>query len=69
MPTVIEALRRFIPAYLSTSPVLSGVQHRALWALQNCRTAVMGGHVHGCTECAGERQPSDRPTTSCLPIP
>jgi hypothetical protein len=55
MPTVIEALRRFIPAYLSTSPVLSGVQHRALWALQNCRTAVMGGHVHGCRECAGER--------------
>jgi len=55
MPTVIDALRRFLPAYLSTRPCLSGVQHRAIWALQNCRTAVMGGHVHGCTTCAGER--------------
>ncbi len=55
MPTVIEALRRFMPAYLSTQPVLSRVQHRAIWALQNCRTAVMGGHVHGCPSCASER--------------
>ena len=55
MPTVIDALRRFLPAYLSTRPCLSGVQHRAVWALQNCRTAVMGGHVHGCASCAGER--------------
>ncbi len=55
MPTVIEALRRFMPAYLSTKPVLSRVQRRAIWALQNCRTPVMGGHVHGCQSCAGER--------------
>jgi ssDNA-binding Zn-finger/Zn-ribbon topoisomerase 1 len=55
MPTVIDALRRFLPAYLSTQPVLSGVQHRAVWALQNCRTAVMGGHVHGCEKCPTQR--------------
>ena len=55
MPKVIEALRRFMPEYLGTKPVLSGVQHRAVWALQNCRTAVMGGHVHGCATCTGER--------------
>jgi len=55
MPTVIDALRRFLPAYLSTRPVLSGVQHRAVWALQSCRTQVMGGHVHGCAKCAAER--------------
>ena len=54
MPTVIEALRRFLPAHLSTKPLLSGVQRRAVWALQNCRTPVMGGHVHGCAKC-GER--------------
>ena len=54
MPTVIEALRRFMPAYLSTQPVLSGVQRRALWALENCRTAVMGGHVHECQTCPGQ---------------
>lgn len=56
MPTVIEALRRFMPAYLSTHPVLSRVQHRAIWALQNCRTAVMGGHVHECQSCPGQRE-------------
>ena len=28
MPTVIDALRRFLPAYLSTRPVLSSVQRR-----------------------------------------
>lgn len=53
--TVIDALRRFLPAYLITKPVLSRVQRRAVWALQSCRTAVMGGHVHGCQSCAGER--------------
>lgn len=56
MPTVIEALRRFMPAYLSTHPMLSRAQRRAIWALQNCRTAVMGGHVHGCQSCAHERR-------------
>lgn len=55
MPTVIDALRRFLPAYLSTRPVLSRVQRRAVWALQSCRTAVMGGHVHGCTACPSQR--------------
>ena len=56
MPKVIEALRRFMPAYLSTKPVLSSVQHRAVWALQNCRTITMGGHVHECQTCAGQRE-------------
>lgn len=56
MPKVIEALRRFLPAYLSTQPVLSGVQHRAVWALQNCRTLTMGGHVHQCQTCPGQRE-------------
>lgn len=56
MPTVIEALRRFLPAYLSTRPVLSGVQHRAVWALENCRTITMGGHVHQCQSCPDQRQ-------------
>jgi hypothetical protein len=55
MPAVIDALRRFLPAYLSTRPVLSGVQHRAIWALQNCRTITLGGHVHGCQSCDKER--------------
>ena len=56
MPKVIEALRRFMPAYLSTQPVLSRVQHRAVWALQHCRTLTMGGHVHECPTCPGQRE-------------
>ena len=56
MPKVIEALRQFMPAYLSTQPVLSSVQHRAVWALQNCRTITMGGHVHECPTCPGQRE-------------
>ena len=56
MPTVIDALRRFLPAHLSTRPCLSGVQRRAVWALQNCRTTVMGGHVHECPTCPGQRE-------------
>ena len=50
-PTVIEALRRFLPAYLRTSPVLSVVQRRAIWAIQHCRTAMLGGSVYACADC------------------
>lgn len=52
-PTVIEAVRRFLPAYLSTQPKLSGPQRRAIRAMQACRTGELGGHVHGCDTCSG----------------
>ncbi len=32
-PTVIEAVRRFLPAYLSRKPPLSTQQRRAIWAV------------------------------------
>lgn len=50
-PTVIAALRRFIPAWLRTSPVVSVVQRRAIWAIEHCRTAMLGGSAHGCADC------------------
>lgn len=50
-PTVIEALRRFIPAYLNSQPVLSGAQRRAIWAVTACRTVALGGHVYACGPC------------------
>ena len=50
-PTVISALRAFLPDYLDTNPVLSPPQRRALWAMQACRTPVLGGHVHVCADC------------------
>jgi hypothetical protein len=49
--TVIEALRRFVPAFLATAPPLSQAQRRALWAITHCRTAALGGNVFGCTPC------------------
>lgn len=54
-PTVIGALRRFLPEYLSTKPVLSPGQWRAVQAILHCRTPAMGGHVHGCPDCGEQR--------------
>lgn len=45
--TVIEALRRFLPA----RPGLDPDALRAAWAITHCRTATMGGHLHACEPC------------------
>lgn len=50
--SVIEALRRFLPDYLRKHPVLDPARRRAVWALTHCRTAVMGGHIYACRDCA-----------------
>lgn len=50
-PTVMTALRAFLPAHLSRRPPLNPQQRRAIWALQACRTPVLGGHVHACAQC------------------
>jgi len=52
-PSVIEALRKFLPAHLATRPVMSPGQWRAVGAILHCRTAVMGGQVFGCRDCGG----------------
>jgi hypothetical protein len=50
--TVIEALRRFLPAHLREHHhAMSEAQRRAIWAITHCRTAEMGGHLHGCDSC------------------
>ena len=49
--TVSEVLRRFVPDYLRERPSLSPAQRRALFAINHCRTAVMGGHLHACGQC------------------
>lgn len=53
--SVIGALRRFLPAYLSGEPALNGDQRRAIWALEHCRTPLMGGHLWDCDKC-GRRE-------------
>lgn len=49
--TVIGALRRFLPEFLREHPVQDRARRRALWALTQCRTPAMGGHVHACAKC------------------
>lgn len=51
-PTVIGALRRFLPAFLATAPPLSADQRRALWAFTHCRTPALGGNAFACEDSA-----------------
>ena len=51
--TVIDALRRFLPAHLREHRHAMGqAQRRAVWAITHCRTAEMGGHLHACDSCS-----------------
>lgn len=53
---VIDALRRFLPAHVREHRhVMSGAQRRAVWAINHCRRAEMGGHLHACGKC-GKRE-------------
>ena len=50
-PTVLGALRRFLPEFLNSSPTLRADQRRALWAITHCRTPALGGRALACTDC------------------
>jgi hypothetical protein len=50
-PTVLGALRQFLPDFLQTAPALSPEQRRALWAITHCRTPALGGRAFGCADC------------------
>jgi hypothetical protein len=50
-PTVLGALRAFLPEFLKTGPPLSPQQRRAIWAITHCRTAALGGNVFDCKPC------------------
>jgi len=52
---VIDALRRFLPPFLESGPSLNPDQRRALWAIEHCRTATLGGNLYACRPC-GERR-------------
>ena len=53
--TVIEALRRFLPALRQSAPPLSADQRRALKAITRCRTAALGGQAFACADCGRVR--------------
>ena len=47
--TVIEALRRFLPAHPREHRHAMGeAQKRAVWAITHCRTEELGGHLYAC---------------------
>jgi len=53
-PTVIGALRKFLPGLMATNPPLSREQRRAIWAIERCRTPAMGGTLYVCPQCGKE---------------
>lgn len=50
-PTVVGALRAFLPQFQTSEPALSAQQRRALWAITHCRTAALGGRAFVCHAC------------------
>lgn len=50
-PTVLGALRQFLPDFLKAAPPLSSAQRRALWAITHCRTPALGGRAFVCENC------------------
>jgi hypothetical protein len=50
-PTVLEVLRRFLPAFLAETPTLSPQQWRAIWAITHCRTPTLGADAFFCKLC------------------
>jgi hypothetical protein len=54
-PTVLGALRQFLPDYLKAVPPLSVEQRRAIWAITHCRTPALGGTLFACANCTAHR--------------
>jgi hypothetical protein len=53
---VADVFRHFGPAFRDQhGAVLSGARRRAMIAIENCRTAALGGHVERCGECGHQR--------------
>ena len=50
-PTVMGALRAFLPPFQRSEPALSPQQRRAIWAITHCRTAALGGRAFVCKAC------------------
>jgi Putative transposase/Transposase zinc-binding domain len=53
---VADVFRRFGPAFRDQNGAsLSSARRRAMWAIEHCRTAGLGGHVERCSDCAHQR--------------
>jgi len=54
---VADIFRAHGEAYRATHP-LSPEQRKAMWCIEACRTAVLGGHVDVCQDCGTEFNPA-----------
>jgi hypothetical protein len=55
-PELADVFRRFGPAFRDRNGMsLSSVRRHAMAAIENCRTATLGGHVERCGECGDIR--------------
>jgi hypothetical protein len=53
---VADVFRRFGQAFRDQHGAsLSGARHRAMLAIERCRTAALGGHVERCCDCGHQR--------------
>jgi len=50
-PTVVGALRAFLPQFQNSESALSPQQRRAIWAITHCRTSALGGRAFVCHAC------------------
>ena len=50
-PTVLDILRRFIPHFRALKRPISDAQWRAIRAIQQCRTSILGGNLLDCPDC------------------
>jgi hypothetical protein len=50
-PTVVGALRAFLPQFQKSEPALWPQQRRAIWAITHCRTSALGGRAFVCNAC------------------
>jgi len=53
---VADVFRHFGPAFRDQHGTsLSSARRRAMWAIERCRTAALGGHVERCGDCGHQR--------------
>jgi hypothetical protein len=56
MVTLAEIFRQHGPAYRKKfGQQMLPSHHRAMCAIEQCRTEALGGHVYRCPDCAAER--------------
>lgn len=53
-----DILRRYLPDYLKTHRITYW-QHKVLYDIQVCRTAILGGHVEECDHCSYQQPTYD----------